>query len=122
MLEAPDQRAVGIEIKASASLTQGDFDGLRELRRAAGRTFTRGVVLHTGEQLLPFEDDLWTVPLGVLWAGGGVLRFGGPPCGYRPQRCGASGACWPTCSARCLTRLHLISHLGGASHHKAIDS
>ena len=70
VLETPDQRVVGIEIKASANLNQGDFDGLRELRDAAGRAFTRGVVLYTGEQLLPFEDKLWAVPLGVLWAGG----------------------------------------------------
>ena len=35
VLETPNQRIVGIEIKASASLTQGDFDGLRELRGAA---------------------------------------------------------------------------------------
>ena len=49
VLDTPDQRVVGIEIKASASLNQGDFDGLRELRGAAGRAFTRGVVLHTGE-------------------------------------------------------------------------
>jgi len=70
VLETPDQRAVGTEIKASASLTQGDFDGLRELRRAAERAFTRGVVLYTGDQLLPCEDDLWAVPMGVLWAGG----------------------------------------------------
>jgi predicted AAA+ superfamily ATPase len=72
VLETPDQRVVGIEIKASASLNQGDFDGLRELRRAAGPAFTRGVVLYTGEQLLPFEDKLWAVPLGVLWAGGAL--------------------------------------------------
>ena len=49
VLDTPDQSVVGIEIKASASLNQGDFDGLRELRGAAGQAFTRGVVLHTGE-------------------------------------------------------------------------
>ena len=70
VLDTPDQRVMGIEIKASASLNQRDFDGLRELRDAAGRVFTRGVVLYTGEQLLPFEDKLWAVPLGALWAGG----------------------------------------------------
>ena len=30
-----------------------------------------GVVLYTGEQLMPFEEHLWAVPLGVLWASGG---------------------------------------------------
>jgi len=58
-------------LKASASITQGDFNGLRELANAAGKTFARGVVLYTGEQLMPFEEHLWAVPLGVLWAGGG---------------------------------------------------
>ena len=71
VLEAPSQRIVGIEVKASASITQGDFNGLRELANAAGKTFARGVVLYTGEQLMPFEEHLWAVPLGVLWAGGG---------------------------------------------------
>jgi hypothetical protein len=29
-------------------------------------------VLYTGDQLVPFEEHLWAVPLGVLWAGGGA--------------------------------------------------
>ena len=68
MLEAPGSRVVGIEVKASASLTQSDFNGLRELASAAGRGFARGVVFYTGEQLIPFEERMWAVPLGVLWA------------------------------------------------------
>lgn len=70
VLETPDQRIVGVEVKASASITQADFSGLRALASAAGNAFVRGVVLYTGEQLLPFEETLWAVPLGVLWAGG----------------------------------------------------
>ena len=72
VLEAPGPRIVGVEVKASASISQGDFSGLRELANAAGKAFVRGVVLYTGEQLMPFEDKLWAVPLGVLWAGGGA--------------------------------------------------
>ena len=68
VLEAPGPRIVGVEVKASASISQGDFSGLRELANAAGKAFVRGVVLYTGEQLMPFEDKLWAVPLGVLWA------------------------------------------------------
>ncbi|MBW8831295.1 MAG: DUF4143 domain-containing protein [Burkholderiales bacterium] len=49
VLEAPSQRIVGVEVKA----------------------FARGIVLYTGEQIMPFEEHLWAVPLGVLWAGGG---------------------------------------------------
>jgi predicted AAA+ superfamily ATPase len=71
VLEAPDQQVVGVEVKASASLSlsQSDFNGLRELAHAAGQGFARGIVLYTGEQLMPFEERLWAVPLGVFWAG-----------------------------------------------------
>ena len=68
VLEAPGRRIVGIEVKASASVSQSDFNGLRELATAAGRGFARGVVLYTGEQLVSFEDRMWAVTLGVLWA------------------------------------------------------
>ena len=68
VLEAPGQRIVGVEVKATASLAQSDFNGLRELAGAAGKGFTRGVVLYTGEQLMPFEERMWAVPLGALWA------------------------------------------------------
>ena len=72
VFESPDQRIVGVEVKASASITQGDFSGLRERAGAAGKDFARGVVLYSGQQLMPFEGSLWAVPLGVLWAGGGA--------------------------------------------------
>jgi len=68
VLEAPGRRIVGIEVKARASITQSDFLGLRELAGAAGPGFARGIVLHMGDQLLPFEEHLWAVPMGVLWA------------------------------------------------------
>ncbi len=69
LLEAPDRRIIGIEVKASASVSQSDFNGLQEFAAASGRGFTRSVVLYTGEQLIAFEDRMWAVPLGVLWAG-----------------------------------------------------
>jgi uncharacterized protein len=68
VLEAPGGRIAGVEVKASASVSSSDFNGLRELANAAGGGFSRGIVLYTGEQLMPFEERLWAVPLGVLWA------------------------------------------------------
>ncbi len=70
VLETPSNQVVGVEVKASATVGQGDFNGLRELASAAGKAFIRGVVLYGGEQLVPFAEQLWAVPLGVLWAGG----------------------------------------------------
>ena len=67
VLEAPGQRIAGIEVKASASVGQGDFSGLRALAEAAGDKFVRGVVLYLGEQRLSFADNLWALPITVLW-------------------------------------------------------
>ena len=67
LLEAPGQRIAGIEIKASASVGQGDFAGLRALAEAAGGNFVRGAILYLGEQRLPFADNLWALPISTLW-------------------------------------------------------
>jgi predicted AAA+ superfamily ATPase/predicted nucleotidyltransferase len=67
VLEAPGQRIVGIEVKASSNVNQGDFSGLRALAETAGDKFIAGVVLYLGEQRLPFADKLWVLPISVLW-------------------------------------------------------
>ena len=67
LLEAPDGRIVGIEIKAAGSVTQSDFNGLRILADAVGERFVAGVVLYLGEQLLPFGNGLHALPAAVLW-------------------------------------------------------
>lgn len=67
VLEAPGQRVGGIEVRASATVGQNDFKGLRALAEAAGDKFVRGVVLYLGEQRLPFGDNLLALPLSVLW-------------------------------------------------------
>jgi hypothetical protein len=68
VLEAAGQRIVGVEVKASAHVTRADFVGLLALAEVIGTDFVRGVVLYTGDQLLPFADNLRTVPMGVLWS------------------------------------------------------
>ncbi len=67
VLEKPGQILAGIEVKASARLVQGDFNGLRTLAEAAGDKFARGVVLYLGEQRLQFAENLWAEPIGALW-------------------------------------------------------
>jgi hypothetical protein len=57
----------GIEVKASATVTAGDFRGLRELKEAAGRRFASGVVLYDGETTASFGDGLFAVPIRALW-------------------------------------------------------
>jgi predicted AAA+ superfamily ATPase len=68
LLEAPDGRVVGIEVKAGATVGAGDFRHLAALRDALGERFVRGVVLHLGEQPLPFGDRLAAWPISALWS------------------------------------------------------
>lgn len=67
VLETPDGRVAGIEVKASATVGAADFKGLRTLADAAGKRFVRGVVLHAGREVVPFGPQLQAVPLSALW-------------------------------------------------------
>lgn len=67
VLEDAAGRVVGIEVKSSSGVASEDFRGLRALRQAAGAKFVRGIVLHDGDQTIPFERDLVSMPVGALW-------------------------------------------------------
>jgi hypothetical protein len=47
-------------------VTPNDFRGLKKLRAQTGEKFVSGIVLHDGEQVLPFGQGLWAVPLLML--------------------------------------------------------
>lgn len=68
MLEDCAGNVVAIEVTPRRSLSQADTRGLATLRDAAGKRFVAGVVIHAGEQTLPFGDRLWAVPVSGLWA------------------------------------------------------
>lgn len=58
---------VGIEVKASATVTAADFRGLRKLRDAAGKRFVAGVVIYDGASSVGFGESLFAVPVRALW-------------------------------------------------------
>lgn len=60
-------RIVGIEVKASSTVTSSDFGGLRRLQADVGDRFVAGFVLYDHERPVPFGDNLAAVPLSVLW-------------------------------------------------------
>ena len=68
LLEKADGSVAGVEVKASATVGAADFVALQELREQLGKRFRAGVVLYTGDQLVPFGDKLWLVPLPALWS------------------------------------------------------
>ena len=58
---------VGIEVKASATLSSADFSGLRKLAAACGCNFVHGIVLYDSDQVVPFGENLSALPLASLW-------------------------------------------------------
>jgi hypothetical protein len=57
----------GIEVKAAATVTDADFRGLHKLKQAAGKRFTKGIVLYDGEISASFGDGFYAVPIRYLW-------------------------------------------------------
>ncbi len=67
VLERGAREVAGVEVKASATVTDRDFRGLRKLAGAAGSRFVAGVVLYDGEATAGFGDGLYAVPIRSLW-------------------------------------------------------
>lgn len=67
VLEDRAGRVVGVEVKASGSVSGRDFRGLESLRDERPGGFQRGVVLYTGSEVVPFGDGLVAVPMSALW-------------------------------------------------------
>ena len=57
----------GIEVKASSTVVNSNFKGLRKLQEALGETFAGGVLLYTGDRVMAFGDKRYAVPLESLW-------------------------------------------------------
>jgi predicted AAA+ superfamily ATPase len=70
VLETPDGRVVGVEVKAGATVRAEDLAGLRHLAQRLGPRFVAGYVLYTGQQTLPFGDRLRALPIDALWETG----------------------------------------------------
>ena len=67
LLETPDGRVVGVEVKAASSVTAADTSGLRSLAVALGTQYVHGVVLHLGDRTTRFGPDITAIPLCALW-------------------------------------------------------
>jgi predicted AAA+ superfamily ATPase len=70
LLEDDRGRVAGIEVKAAATVQEKDVRVLLELSVALGRKFTRGVVLYTGDRVVPFSEKIFAVPVQALWTWG----------------------------------------------------
>jgi len=68
VLEDRQNRIVGIEIKASATVRQQDFSGLQMMQAALGSRFANGYVLYDSDRIVPFSDRLAAMPISALWS------------------------------------------------------
>ncbi len=54
---------VGIEVKLSATPSPKDFSGLKILQEHLGEKFVRGLLVYTGNDVVPFGENLHAVPI-----------------------------------------------------------
>jgi predicted AAA+ superfamily ATPase len=69
VLERGNSKIIGIEVKASASVNQKDFKGLATLADFAGNSFEQGVLIYTGQEVLPFryeQQTFYALPLSMI--------------------------------------------------------
>jgi predicted AAA+ superfamily ATPase len=67
VLETASGAIAAIEVKASATLSAADFNGLRTLAQHVGTSFRCGIVLYPGTDCVPFGPSLFAVPFARLW-------------------------------------------------------
>jgi uncharacterized protein len=66
VVESSDGRLAGIEVKAGKTVDASDFKRFERLESALGDRFARGVVLYTGDRVVPFGDRLAAWPVSLL--------------------------------------------------------
>lgn len=67
ILERRNGQVVGLEVKASSTVTNADFRHLRWLKEQLGDRFVAGYVLHLGPETGSFGDGLAVLPLSAMW-------------------------------------------------------
>lgn len=67
VLEDNKGRIVGIEVKAAMAVGSNDVTGLKHLREVAGDKWLRGLLVHPGLGVTPFDKDIHAVPISALW-------------------------------------------------------
>lgn len=68
VLESPSGKVVGIEIKMADIVRKDDLKGLTSLKAYCKEDFQKGIILYTGDRILPFGDSFIAVPITALWS------------------------------------------------------
>jgi len=60
------RQLIGIEIKAAATVTKKDFNGLNKLKQSCPEQFITGIVFYDGDSIVPFDEKLFAIPISLL--------------------------------------------------------
>jgi len=66
IIEKDNGEILAIEVKLDSTLSEKDFKNLETCRNIIGSKFKRGVVLYPGQDLVPFGENFWAVPVSFL--------------------------------------------------------
>lgn len=67
VLENSQGKIVGVEVKASATIRESDFVGLKRLQRLLGDQLSMGIVLYVGDRVISLGNGLYAAPISSLW-------------------------------------------------------
>ena len=66
-MERGAHELAGVEVKASATVLDADFRGLRKLMDTTKNRFVAGVVLYDGDLAVSFGNNMFAIPIRLLW-------------------------------------------------------
>ncbi len=67
VIEATDGRVAALEVKTGQTAKPEWFRWLTQMRDTLRDTFTAGIALYAGNEILPFGDRLLAIPISALW-------------------------------------------------------
>jgi predicted AAA+ superfamily ATPase len=67
LVENEEGNLLGIEVKASSTVTKDSFKHLIWFKEQMKQKDFVGVVLYTGQHVVSFKDGMWAVPISVLY-------------------------------------------------------
>ena len=69
VIEKDNGETIAVEVKLDSTLSEKDFKNIALCRDTIGNKFKKGIVLYTGEDIVPFGEKLFAVPVNYLWEG-----------------------------------------------------
>jgi len=67
VIESPDGKTIGIEVKLDGTINQKDWVNMNTLQETIGDKFLKGIIIYTGTELIQVSSKIWTVPVNYLW-------------------------------------------------------